>query len=242
MNNLTKILERKKKKQQSCSGFTLVEMLISMAIFMTFTGILISSYSGIVRAQRDANLYREMYVQARQVMETLVQELRDGMVDYGNGAVVNVAQDGSISAVTVPDGELYLVSRDGATRTHVSYEKNGNDTLPSVVKLKKSRLIAGKLPSEAGAYKNDISAVSLNDPASVKVSKFRLYFSPKIDPYDPKSVDYSTSQFQPRVTIYAEFRKDIGNGKFYTMDLQTTVSSRVYSQVYPTNYLYTNVK
>ena len=93
-----------------------------------------------------------------------------------------------------------------------------------------------------GIYIPDITSVNLNNPDSVKVSKFRLYFSPKIDPYDPKSVDFSTSQFQPRVTIYAEFTKDIGNGKSYTMDLQTTVSSRVYSQVYPTNYLYTNVK
>lgn len=225
------------KKIRQQKGFTLIEMLISMAIFMTFTGILISSYTGIVRAQRDANAYRDMYVQARQVMETLVQELRDGMVDYGNEMVVNKGAPQPLNNVA-----LYLVSRDGATKTYVSYEKeNPGDKSPSIVRLEKTHLISDKMPSkDVGNYEKP-SSVDLNDPSNVTVSKFRLYFSPKIDPYDPKSVDYATSQFQPRVTIYAEFTKARGNEKFYTMDLQTTVSSRVYSQVYLTDPIYTNL-
>jgi type II secretory pathway pseudopilin PulG len=208
------------KKQK---GFTLIEMLISMAIFMTFTGILISSYTGIVRAQRDANSYRDMYVQARQVMETLVQELRDGMVDYGN---INLEGN----------QVLRLVSRDSTTKTYVSYKDN-------TVSLKKRYLTDGKAPCviDNNCYGPEKDAVNLNDVSNVEVSKFRVYFSPKIDPYDPKKVDYDTSQFQPRVTIYAEFTKDRGNEKEYTMDLQTTVSSRVYSQVYLTDPIYTNL-
>lgn len=198
-----------------------------MAIFMTFTGILISSYAGIVRAQRDANEYREMYVQARQVMETLVQELRDGMVDYG------------AFATTFPEGEVHFVSRDARTKTYVTYKDN-------IVAVKKLYLKTGSLPcvTDATCYDamKDKDVVVLNNPDVVKVSKFRLYFSPKVDPYDPKKVDYSTSQFQPRVTIYAEFQKKLRTGGTYEMDLQTTVSSRVYSQVYSTDYQYTNDK
>lgn len=217
------------KKIREQKGFTLVEMLISMAIFMTFTGILISSYTGIIRSQRDANSYREMYVQGRQVMETLVQELRDGMVDYGT---INTTS----GSKNMENGEIYLISRDGATKTHVTYKD-------STVKLHKSRLALGNQPATGANYTLDIDTISLNDENSVKVTKFRVYYSPKIDPYDPKSVDYGTSQFQPRVTVYAEFTKDLGpNREPYVMDLQTTVSSRVYNQVYPTNYLYTNIK
>lgn len=226
------------KKIKRQKGFTLVEMLVSMAIFMSFTGILISSYTGIIRAQRDANYYRDMYVQARQVMETMVQELRDGMVDYGNAT--------ALSSINY-DSKINFVSRDGRVKTYVSYADNK-------VTVKKLYLNPNPDPThdfyglpcgdDAKCYlaPKDSDTIDLNDPANVEVSKFRLYFSPKIDPYDPKSVDYSTSQFQPRVTIYAEFTKDIGNGKTYKMDLQTTVSSRVYSQVYSTNYLYTNIK
>lgn len=217
------------KKLKLQKGFTLVEMLISMAIFMTFTGILISSYTGIIRAQRDANSYREMYVQARQVMETMVQELRDGMVDYGT---INP----KIGPKTMMDGEIYLISRDGATKTHVFYKDR-------TVNLLKSRLAPGNQPAIDAVYVPDIDPILLNNPKNVQVTKFRVYYSPKIDPFDPESVNFSTSQFQPRVTIYAEFTKELGaNRKPYVMDLQTTVSSRVYSQVYPTRYLYTNIK
>ncbi|MBI5753599.1 type II secretion system protein [Candidatus Peregrinibacteria bacterium] len=213
----------KKKKL----GFTLVEMLISMAIFMAFTGILISSYTGIIRSQRDANEYRDMYVQARQVMETLVQNLRDGMLDYGYLAKNNA----------FPEGEVHFVSRDGQTKTYVNYE---ND----IVKLRKRYLMANNLPCDTDntCYGPEKDAVNLNDPTLVKVTKFQLYFSPKVDPYDLKNVAKDTSQFQPRVTVYAQFEKDLKTGGKYTMDLQTTVSSRVYSQVYSTDYQYTNDK
>lgn len=215
------------KKIKSQKGFTLVEMLISMAIFMTFTGILISSYTGIVQSQRDANSYREMYVQARQVMETMVQELRDGMVDYGT---VNP----KIGSLTMDIGEIYLISRDGTTKTHVTYKDR-------TVNLLKSRLAPGNQPAIDAVYM-PVDPILLNDPKNVQVTKFRVYYSPKIDPFDPESVNFSTSQFQPRVTIYAEFTKDLGaNRQPYVMDLQTTVSSRVYSQVYPTRYIYTNI-
>ncbi len=216
------------KKIREQKGFTLVEMLISMAIFMTFTGILISSYTGIIRAQRDANSYREMYVQARQVMETLVQELRDGMVDYGNSTI---AKNG------LNEGEMFIISRDAMTRTHVCYDKTKEVVSIDVVKL--SADVDKKNFGDKTCGDKDF--VPLNDSKSVRVTKFRVYYSPKIDPFDPKSVNFSTSQFQPRVTVYAEFTKDIGNGKTYKMDLQTTVSSRVYNQVYPTNYIYTNI-
>lgn len=230
------------KKIRKQEGFTLVEMLVSMAIFMTFTGILISSYTGIIRAQRDANFYRDMYVQARQVMETLVQELRDGMVDYGHASVTNVVA-GNVLSVPLPDGQLYLVSRDGATKTHITYEKNDpKDAHENVIKLQETHLKANNPPSnDIGDYDTPFT-INLNDPTNVKVSKFKLYFSPKIDPYDLKTVDYSTSQFQPRVTVYAEFTKELGaNRKPYVMDLQTTVSSRVFNQVYATDYQYTNL-
>lgn len=217
------------KKIRQQKGFTLIEMLISMAIFMTFTGILISSYTGIIRAQRDANSYRDMYVQARQVMETLVQELRDGMVDYGKSRVVNNG---------LQEGEIYIISRDATRRSHICYDKESG--VVSIDTIRLSPDFAKKSDGDRACGDKDF--IPMNDSKNVTVSKFRVYFSPKIDPYDPKKVDYDTSQFQPRVTIYAEFTKARGNEKFYTMDLQTTVSSRVYSQVYPTDYLYTNIK
>lgn len=202
-----------------------MEMLIAMTIFVAFTGILISSYTSIVRSQREANEYRDMYVDARRVFEILIQELRDGMVDYPKVASVGVDSD-----------EIFFISKDSTSKTHVFYEDN-------VVKLGKKYLSQGNNPGLEGSYgPEDIITLNSPDQSGVKVTKFKLYYSPSVDPYDPAFVDYDRSQFQPRVTIYVEFEKELLNGKKYSMFLQTTVSSRVYNQVYPTEYIYTNIK
>lgn len=219
-------------KIRKIAGFTLVEMLIAMAIFMVFTGVLIGSYSSIVRSQREANEYRIMYATARNVFETLIQELRDGMVDYER-----------MSTCVTGDSVICLISKDGAVKTDVIYEGAlDNDSLSekNTVSLVKSFLNSGDQPGSGNYAPSE--KFSLNNPEVVKVSKFKIYYSPSIDPYDPKYVNYDKNQFHPRVTIYAEFEKELSNGKKYTMDLQTTVSSRIYSQVYPTEYIYTNVK
>lgn len=197
-----------------------------MAIFMIFTGALIGSYTSIVRSQHEANEYRLLYVQARQVFETLVQELRDGMVDYDKITAAG-GLNGDISA--------YLIAKDGSEKTSVSY-KDG------VVKLQKRLLNAGSGPGLQDGNYGPADEFALNNPEIVKISRFKIYVSPSIDPYDPEYVDYDRNQFHPRVTVYAEFEKELLNGKKYTMDLQTTVSSRIYSQVYPTEYIYTNLK
>ncbi|MBU0667718.1 prepilin-type N-terminal cleavage/methylation domain-containing protein, partial [Patescibacteria group bacterium] len=63
-------------------GFTLVELLVSMMIFMIFLGIVGQAYISIVRAQRDANEVRKMYSDVRSVMDLMAEQIRLGSVDY----------------------------------------------------------------------------------------------------------------------------------------------------------------
>lgn len=199
------------KKIQKQKGFTLVEMLIAMAIFVTFTGILINSYSSIVKAQREANDYRIMYATARQVFEALTQELRDGMVDYGH-------YDGTELPPGVLD-EIYLVSKDNTVKTYIDYDG-------STVEVSKS-----VLDPMTGVYSVFDDPKNLNSD-EVKVTSFEIYVSPLIDPYDQDYVEYDVNQFHPKVTVYAEFERTLKSGKVYIMDLRTTISSRIYNQVY----------
>ena len=195
-------------------GFTLVEMLISMTIFSAFVGILITSYTGIVKSQREANEYRVMYVEGRHVFETLVQELREGMVDYAFYAEGELLGERS---------DIRLVSKDARTFTKINYYANN-----AVVSLSKARLDPNQ---EAGKGQPVFGeSQKLND--KVRVSDFKIYVSPVIDPYNEDYVEYDANQFHPKVTIYAKFEREFSDGRNYTMDLQTTVSSRVYNQVY----------
>ena len=103
--------------------------------------------------------------------------------------------------------ELHLVSKDAATKTKIVFKKND------------------PLPENNGVF---IDEIKLNN--NVNIVDFKMYVSPVIDPYDPQFVANDKNQFQPKVTIYAEFGDEKGDEK--NVKLQTTISSRIYNQVY----------
>ena len=183
-------------------GFTLIEMLVAMTIFVVFIGVIISSYASIVQSQKHTNDFRIVYADARSVFETLVLDLRDGMVDYA-----------SYHGHAVPVGnglqELYLVSKDAAVKTKIVY------------KVDEKSVFVSQGPDFS-------DAVKLNN--NVNIVDFKMYVSPVIDPYDPQFVANDKNQFQPKVTIYAEFGEEKGDES--NVKLQTTISSRIYNQVY----------
>lgn len=195
MNNMLKI-----KIQR---GFTLVEMLVAMAIFVMFTGVIINSYASIVQSQKQANDFRIVYADARNVFETLVGELREGMVDYKHYG------PSGVSEANAGLEELYLVSKDAGMKTKIKFKSNDKAVFIS-------------------REPNFDDVVKLNN--NVNIVDFKMYVSPVIDPYDPQFVGNDKNQFQPKVTIYAEFGDEEGDEK--NVKLQTTISSRIYNQVY----------
>lgn len=208
---------------KSNKGFTLIEMLIAMAIFISFTGVLIGSYTSIVTAQRDANEYRIMYSEARKVFETLILELRDSVVYYER--VGGFYEDAGV------DGErsFFFIAKDGNKISQVIY-----DTGLGQVSVKYSHLQdVTKLDNSLTVTFTDKNTAVLNDPKLVKITNFRIYVTPQFNPHDPKNVENDGVQFQPKVTIYANFKRTFANEKSYEMDLQTSVSSRVYNQIIP---------
>ncbi len=194
------------KKNFSKKGFTLVELLIAMTIFVSFVGILIGSYTSIIKGQREADEYRIMYSESRKIFETVIQELRDGMVDYK----IHNAKGEILGGLD----NLYIISKDASMQSSIVYGKSG------VVSIKKGKF------GEVGMELN------LNSPDLVKVTDFKFYISPSVDPYDDKNVYNDKNQLHPKVTVYGKFVRKFGNGKEYSMELQTTVSSRIYNQVY----------
>ncbi len=195
------------KTFKSRRGFTLIEMMIAMSIFVTFLGILFNSYTSIIRAQQEANDYREMYVEARQVFDYLTQELRNGVVDYAPAGDAGVF--GSRNSIT-------LVSKDAAYRVNIDYNL-GTKT----VHVKKTAVL-NDAEIEDGDLNHDVD-----------ITQMDFYVSPAIDPYNQKYFSYDKNQFHPKVTIFARFEKELSGAKEpLTMELQTTISSRVYNQVY----------
>lgn len=63
-------------------AFTLLEMLISIAIFMIFFGIVAGSYVTLVSANRKANEAQKVYREVRFIFDTIADNLRNGTLDY----------------------------------------------------------------------------------------------------------------------------------------------------------------
>jgi len=200
-----------KKIFKTKSGFTLIEMLVAMAIFVVFVGILVNSYSSIVKAYHEANDYRKMYVEARDIFETLTRELRDGMVDYEH-------VDYSFSVDNNNPTEWHFISKDARYRTDLKY-----NNISGELRLIKSDLNPG---SDICIYYTPVDADGELLNPNIGINNFNLLISPVKDPYDDANVYLDTVQFQPMVTIYAEFEFE-----GHSFELQTSLSSRIYNQI-----------
>jgi len=192
-------------------GFTLIELLIAMTIFMMFITVLFNSFVGIIRAQRDANDYRILYSEASSVMESLIEEFREGMVDYGDAPCVSVNSD--VSGFGIP-----IVYKDGITKEKIVFVPKTDE------------------PSSFGYIKivnlDDVKERVLNS-SDISVEEFEIYPYPYMDPYNIDNVSNNSLQFQSKVTIIAKFSRTRTDGKTFSFPFRTTVSSRIYNQVYP---------
>lgn len=199
-----------KIKEIGQKGFTMIELMIAMAIFVMFVGVVINSYASIVYSQRDTNEYRQVYSEARQFFDVIVAELRDSVLYYGEN--ITTEFNNSTDAIT-------LVSKDG--KRVISFENVDGD-------------IIFKENINCGQEKNTYQ-INSND---VRIADLNFYVTPAFDPYLLDNVSYNSLQFQPKVTIYVAFEKDRAgkDSAPYSVDFQTTISSRYYSQVPEVNF------
>ncbi len=194
------------KKILRNKGFTLIEMLVAMSIFVIFIGVLISSYTDIVKSQQEANDYRVLYSDARRVFDKLTEEIRGSAVYYPSE---------SSTYYTNVNESLRLVSLDG--QREVVFEYYGEE----------GELWYGEA---VGAVGNEYSLIGSED-SRVSVSEFNVFVSPVDDPYKEENVFADGVQFQPKVTVFATFEMERRKGGDpYSVDLQTTISSRFYTE------------
>lgn len=153
-------------------GFSLVELLISLALVMMLTLALLTSYVFIARGDRSLQNYGEMNVQARRLLEQLGSDLR-GATDVTNftassltlsvpttatgTATQDVTWDFNSSAGTVTredsSGEKTL-ARD--VQTFSFYYANGNNVqTTSLVEVKQVQLSLRMLRLVASAVTSE---------------------------------------------------------------------------------------
>lgn len=190
-------------KNLNKKGFTLIEMMVAMAIFVMFLGVLIGSYTDIVKSQQEANDYRILYSEARRVFDKITEEVRNGSIYYGIDVDYKNVNE-----------RLVLISMDGDRQVVFEYDEDEENIW---------------FGEDVSQIPNEYLLVS-PDNDRISVTEFNVFVSPVDDPYKLENVFKDGLQFQPKVTVFATFEMERRkSGTPYSVDLQTTISSRSYS-------------
>ncbi|NIA02467.1 MAG: prepilin-type N-terminal cleavage/methylation domain-containing protein [Nitrospirae bacterium] len=194
------------KKILNKKGFTLIEMMVAMAIFVMFLGVLIGSYTDIVKSQQEANDYRVLYSEARRVFDKITEEVRNGAIYYKN---IDYRSDNQSLVLISMDGDRHVVFEYDEDEENIWF---GEDILEEQIRKQTDYLLISP------------------DNDRISVTEFNVFVSPVDDPYKLENTFNDGLQFQPKVTVFATFEMERRKGGTpYSVDLQTTVSSRSYS-------------
>lgn len=232
-----------KKTRKTQKGFTLIEVLVAIAIFMIFITSISSSYLDIARSQRQANAVRAVYSEMRYIFDLIGDEARSKTIDYGCPGSVGQKVDeseigfakkqqetspGCLALNGVPQTDyLALVNDEGTQRTiFIIEEENGNDS-KKLYYYKEEKEADSYVWNKAEGFENGEVEIDLQN---IQLDNFVFEISPLVDPFDVDNIGCGAIQFQPAVSMYASISSINDQAGNFTLDLQTSVSSRVYNR------------
>lgn len=195
------------KKITPHAGFTLMEMLISISVFMLFIGLVASSYISLVKANNTANDMQKLYRETRNVFDTFAAEIRNGAIDY---SCVN------------PDTDVYCIENQNAGDKKVLGVLNKDGGKRSLFKEKNGKILFQEQTRDPSGLSWIYTAdwQSLTSEKS-KIEELKFFISPLKNPYDAANAEDDSLQIQPSVTILLKI-----NGYIF----RTTYSSRTYGK------------
>lgn len=194
-------------RRSSRKGFTLIEILVSLSIFMILLGVLMSSFFQLYRSQRDANETRKVVADLRTLVNFVQDEMRTKTIDfctYENGDLCKLSFD-------KPQDKLVLANKDRTEQTTITFtSKPENNQTQGKITFQRATQSPGKIWLTLPEQVLSIPHAQLHDVS------FSL--APMGD--TNKYLQNAAFQMQPSVTMHVTFGKN-----YY---LQTTFSSRVY--------------
>lgn len=213
-------------------AFTLVELIVSMLLFTIFIGVVTSTYLSVSRSLRQSAEIRQVYGQARFVMDRFTQDVRLNTIDYAcfedlsNGydyqtnlyhecEAANLSAEGETSA-------LALISSDGLHRTVYAFDETEG--------LSVLELDWDETSGEWVASSGYAEGAQLFQFEGAELASVQFMVKPLSSPYDSDHYSDAATQYQPsvHVMILARSTSSILD-EAVQVRLQSTISSRVYA-------------
>ena len=219
-------------------GFTLLEMLISAAVFAITVVIGVDIFFGVKKIKKRTSYIQDIQSDSRYIMEEMAKQLRQGMINYQWYAKENLPVKEKIPLSDLRDNShdnnkiLATIDLDG---NQFFFERVPEGTLHDgsdryVMKVCSLDITGGDdLDKCDDRTTNDWQVVTPNE---INVDKFYLFVTPDKDPFylDEENPEYQANE-QPLVTIVFHTSTD-RKEKEYQIEtkLSTTISSRIYKR------------
>ncbi len=224
----------------SHKGFTLIEMLIAISIFIIFIGLSGQSYIGLVSANRRANEAQKTYREVRHVFDIIADEARNSLLDFScispNAGTEYARQHGVelSDADCSPNAEnselstevnvLAFVKKlpDGTlTRTLYRFgDTTDAEDAPKKLQRQEQTRSTDGLSWISSSSGQDSAWVNLTSSA-VKLEQVTFDVFPRLNPYDRENAVNTGVQWQPSIGIKVKIPKQ-------EVEYKTTYSSRSY--------------
>lgn len=187
-------------------GFTLIEIIVSTAIFVTVVSAMLVLFNYTLQINRRVQALREVVQGTRNFTETITREIRNGRIDYSSWT----PECDATNYTQTVNQSLAILTKSG---DKLCFYFDGNDQLS----------IKKQTPT------GETFATIFN---STKFGVTKSIFSFTVRPMtDPNQLDPNTKQYpqiQPFVIISARFTLNDGSNKPTTIDYQTTISTDAY--------------
>jgi prepilin-type N-terminal cleavage/methylation domain-containing protein len=214
-----------KKPKRFSSGFTLMEVMVSVTIFAGVITLVLSLFNYTLRIYRKVEAQRQVSQSVRTTMEFLVKEIRNGQVDYGivDGLSVDVPVDSAHCPLPADRSQSTYSTAD---HTHIGVI-NVDGERECIYWVHDPDPTKQNDPTNNNLYikKLSVATASQINPPNVKLKDLRFYVSPLHDPYSDSP---SLAEQEPLVTILAYVSVTLPTGEVRTVPYQTTVSTYAY--------------
>lgn len=218
-------------KNKLKKGFTLVELLIAMSIFMIFMLVVSNSFIDIIRAQKTANETRLMYSELRDFVDLVNNEMREGSVDffcYNQDILINPDFTSQSLARCIEGADLQIssgnnlrtISKDGLQSTVIKF-LSGDDLSGGKIMLMRFRNNNGSW-SIAPGFESGFQEFAFSNLV-VKKLIFDIY--PKVDPASEESQKNLAAQLQPMVRMQIQVGSKVETVNF-DLNFQTLITAR----------------
>ena len=191
-------------------GFSLIEMLVVVAVFATITSIVANIYLSTSRSERYLLNSERVQAELRYATEIISKEVENSNIDYSyyGGEIVPDPLDFSISVLALIDSDM----------NQTIFRKSSTDCPDGTTQC--LQMIKSGWPS----WKNIT-------PEGVDVSVFKFLVHPNKDPFLLNASGNYDFNVQPAVTIRCTMENVTSNpAEKISIDFQTTVSSRIYKR------------